>query len=144
MLMKNNSLLTFPIQTLLDFYTELAGIKSTVQPFLDFRGFNFRGFDFRGFDFRNFRFNAVYNSILFSSLLVLLSNLDLRGFCFPRFFMCPHINSVIRGMPDVVFLISFLAFSTTKPFVYHFLGELDICKCKVILFFKNLKTLFKK
>ena len=38
--------------------------------------------DFRGFDFRNFWFTAVYNSILFSSSLVLLSNLDLRGFCF--------------------------------------------------------------
>ena len=48
---------------------------------------------FRGFDFRNFRFNAVYISILFSSPLVLLSNLDLRGF------RCPHINSVNRGMP---------------------------------------------
>ena len=55
--------------------------------------------DFRGFDFRNFRFNAVYNSILFSSPLVLLGNLDLRSFCLPCFFMCPHINSVNRGMP---------------------------------------------
>ena len=47
--------------------------------------------NFRGFDFRNFRFTAVYNSILFSSPLVLLSNLDLRGFCFPLFFyVSPH------------------------------------------------------
>ena len=51
------------------------------QAFLDFRGF-----DFRGFDFRNFLFNAVYNSILFFSPLVLLSNLDLRSFRFPQFF----------------------------------------------------------
>ena len=36
---------------------------SSVQAFLDFLGF----------DFRNFRFTAVYNSILFSSPLVLLS-----------------------------------------------------------------------
>ena len=43
--------------------------------------------DFRGFDFRDFRFTAVYNSILFSSPLVLLSNLDLRGFCFGGFFL---------------------------------------------------------
>ena len=50
-------------------------------------------------DFRNFRFNVVYNSIIFSSPLVLLSNLDLRRFWFSRFFMCPHINSVKRGMP---------------------------------------------
>ena len=47
--------------------------------------------DFRSFDFRDFWFNAVYNSILFSSPLVLLSNLDLRGFPFPRFFyVSPH------------------------------------------------------
>ena len=47
--------------------------------------------DFRGFDFRNFQFTGVYDSILFSSLLVLLSNLDLRGFCF-RSSLCvsPH------------------------------------------------------
>ena len=55
--------------------------------------------DFRGFDFWDFRFNVVDNSILFSSSLVLLINLDLRGFCFRIFFMCPHINSVNRGMP---------------------------------------------
>ena len=36
--------------------------------------------DFRNFDFRNFRISAVYNSILFFSTLVLLSNLDLRTF----------------------------------------------------------------
>ena len=57
--------------------------------------------DFRVFNFRNFWFYAVYNSILFSSPLVLLSNLDLRGFRFPLFFMCPHINGVNRGMPVV-------------------------------------------
>ena len=41
--------------------------------------------DFRGFVFHNFQFTAVYNSILFSSPLVLLSNLDLHGFCFSGF-----------------------------------------------------------
>ena len=47
--------------------------------------------DFGGFDFGDFRFNAVYNSILFSSPLVLLSNLDLLGFCFRGFiFVLPH------------------------------------------------------
>ena len=61
---------------------------SSVQAFLDFRGFDFRGF----------RFTAVYNSILFSSPLVLLSNLDLCVFG-SAFFLCPHINSVNRGMP---------------------------------------------
>ena len=51
-------------------------LTSTVQAFLDFR---------------DFRFNAVYNSILFSSPLVLLSNLDLRGFRFPQiFYVSPH------------------------------------------------------
>ena len=47
--------------------------------------------DFRGFDFREFQFNVFYNSILFSSPLVVLSNLDLRGFRFPPFFyVSPH------------------------------------------------------
>ena len=53
--------------------------------------------------FLRFRFKAVYNSILFSSPLV-LSNHDLRGFCFPRFFMCPHINSVDRGMSVIIWV----------------------------------------
>ena len=44
--------------------------------------------DFRGFDFCNFQFNAVYDSILFSSPLVLLSNLNLCDICFQRFFLC--------------------------------------------------------
>ena len=43
-------------------------------------------FHFCSFDFCNFLFSAVFNPILFSSLLVLLSNLDSHGFCFPRFF----------------------------------------------------------
>ena len=64
-------------------------LKITVQAFLDFCGF----------DFCNFWFNSVYNSILFSFPLVLVSNLDLHRSHFLQFFMCPHINSVNRGMP---------------------------------------------
>ena len=42
-------------------------------------------------DFRGFRFTAVYNSILISSPLVLLSNLDLCGLCCLGFsFGFPH------------------------------------------------------
>ena len=48
---------------------------------------------FIGYDFCNFQFNAVYYSIPFSSPLVLLSNLNLRWF-----FMCPHLESINRGM----------------------------------------------
>ena len=56
-------------------------LKITIQAFLDFRGF----------DFRNIQFNEVYNSILSSSPLVLLSNLDLCSFCFRGFFfVSPH------------------------------------------------------
>ena len=55
--------------------------------------------DFRAFDFCNFRFNGVYNSILFFSPLVLLSNFDLHSFPFCIFLMCPHINSVNQGIP---------------------------------------------
>ena len=46
---------------------------------------------FRGFDFCSFRFTVFNNSILFSSPLVLLSNLDLRSFFF-HIFLCvfPH------------------------------------------------------
>ena len=54
-------------------------------------------------DFHGFRITAVYNSILISSPLVLLSNLDLRGFCF-RFFMCPYINRVNPGMPVLYYI----------------------------------------
>ena len=58
-----------------------ASILSPIQVFLNFRSFDFRGF----------QFTAVYNSILFSSPLVLLSNLHLRGFCFRGFFLeSPH------------------------------------------------------
>ena len=53
---------------------------------------------FRSFEFRNFWFTMVYN-ILFSSPLVLLSNLNLPGFCFRVFLCVPHINNVNRGMP---------------------------------------------
>ena len=52
------------------------GSSNSIQAFLNFRGFNIR----------NFQFTAVYNSILFSSPLLLQSNLDLRGFCFLSLF----------------------------------------------------------
>ena len=48
--------------------------------------------DFRGFNFRDFQFTTVYNSILFSSPLVLLSNLDFCGFCFRIFFCVPTLT----------------------------------------------------
>ena len=41
----------------------------------------------------------IYNAILFSSPLVLLSNLELCSFCFPWFFICPHIISINLDMP---------------------------------------------
>ena len=50
--------------------------------------------DFCGFDFRGFRFTAVYNSILFFSPLVLLSNLDLWSFCF-CIFLCVCVPTLI-------------------------------------------------
>ena len=59
--------------------------------------------DFHSFDFCNFRFTAVYNSILFSSPLVLLSNLDYVVFASAVFYLCPHINSVNWGMPVLSF-----------------------------------------
>jgi len=49
--------------------------------------------DFRGFDFCDFGLNAVYNSNLFSSPLVLLSNLDLRGFHFLCFLCVPTLTA---------------------------------------------------
>jgi hypothetical protein len=61
---------------------------STVQVFLDFRGL----------DFRNFWFNAVYNSILFSSPLVLLSNLNLRGFPFHVVLIASILNIGLLGL----------------------------------------------
>ena len=43
----------------------------------------------------------------FSSPLVLLSNLDLHGFCFRIFCLCPLIKSINQGIP-------LLSFSLTK------------------------------
>ena len=59
-----------------------------LQAFLDFHDFNYRGFPF----------TAVYNSIICSSPLVLLSNLDLHSLCFRFFFFCVPTNSVNRGL----------------------------------------------
>ena len=63
---------------------------------------------FHSFDFSNFRFTEVDNSILFSSPLELLSNLNLRGFRL-GFFMCPHINSLngVCTLADFVFHLEF-------------------------------------
>ena len=103
--------------------------------------------DFCSFHFLIFRFNAVYNSILFSSPLGLLSNLDLRCFSFPHFFMCPHINSVIRGMPVSkmvkeeieIFLkqkmvIKFAKHNSAKNFLilhqWYFVSKIVLIYCK--------------
>ena len=55
--------------------------------------------NFPVFDIRNFRFTAVYDSILFSSPLVQLSNHDFRGFASAVFLLYPHINSLNQEMP---------------------------------------------
>ena len=66
----------------------LLVLKICLQAFLDFRGL----------DFGNFWFTSVYNSILFSSPLVLLSNLNLRCFCFCGFsFGPPHSQPKSRN-----------------------------------------------
>ena len=75
--------------------------------------------DFRGFDFRDFQFTLVYNSILFSSLLVLRSNLDLGVFfCIPTFKQLRSKNAciaifvatkhVLCNLDDVLQIIAFL------------------------------------
>ena len=56
-------------------------------------------FDFCGFDFFGIQFTATYDPILFSSPLVLQSNLNLRSFGFRAACVCPHINSINGGMP---------------------------------------------
>ena len=76
-------------------YTQiLENLRNTIQAFL----YNC------GFDFCNFRFTVVYNSLLFSSSLVLLSNLHLRGFCFRGFsFVSPHLHRKSRNATSVFF-----------------------------------------
>ena len=69
--------------------SEVTVLEFQVQAFLTFCGY----------DFRNFGYNTVHSSILFSFPLVLLSNLNLRGFLLPQFFICPHIIRVNREMP---------------------------------------------
>ena len=72
-----------------------ASIRSPIkwqslQSFQYFMWINVQAFlDFHGFDFCDFWFTAVYNSTLFSSPLVLLSNLNLRSFYFHWFFYVP-------------------------------------------------------
>ena len=80
--------------------------------------------DFCGFNFADFWFNPIYTSILFSSTLILLSNLHLSGFCFACFFMSPHINSVNPGMPVCKYdLRMFLApGAASLPALVRFVG----------------------
>ena len=104
-------------------------------------------FDFCSFHFRDFRFNAIYDSILFSSPLVLLSNLNLHGFCFPRFFfMCPHINSVNPGMPVVC--LQFVGHIVCPPYLvsiqFQFKGKGQIwirVKCLLVfeIFYETIR-----
>ena len=63
--------------------------------------------DFLGFASPNFCCNVVYKSILFSSPLVLLSNLDLCGFCFRGFLFvsCTQLGNQmvpVKSQPDVL------------------------------------------
>ena len=62
--------------------SEVTVLEFQVQAFLTFCGY----------DFRNFGYNAVHSSILFSFPLVLLSNLDLRGFAFHGFLCVPTLT----------------------------------------------------
>ena len=61
---------------------QITFFKKAIQAFLNFRGL----------DFRNFRFTAVYISILFSSPLVLLSNLGTQ-FLLLRFLCVPTLRA---------------------------------------------------
>ena len=63
-------------------------LELTLLPFISRRSVQ-AYLDFHGFCFCDFRFNMGHNSILFSSpLVLLLSNLDIRSFSFPMFFLC--------------------------------------------------------
>ena len=73
------------------YYVSFCGIWDkrtcrTLQAFLDSRGFNFH----------NFLFNEVYNSILFSSPVVLPRNLDWCGFCFRIVLCVPTLTALIE------------------------------------------------
>ena len=72
--------------------------------------------NFRSFNFSNFQINVVYNSNLFSSPLVVLSNLDLRGFLLSAFILCVPTS---RNAWTIV---------VNSNFFVHFLGELKIPK----------------
>ena len=55
------------------------------------------------FGFTNFQFNGVYNSILFSSALVLISTRDLRGFSFGNF-LC--LTTLTAKIEECLYLVS--------------------------------------
>ena len=103
--------------------------------------------DFRGCDFRDSWFTPIYNSILFSSPLVLLSiNLDLRGFCFRCFFLCPCINSVNQRMPVIFLQIYttklFLSLLKLIPCTIHCICD-SLFEFHIWIFFKAILALLK-
>ena len=59
-----------------------------------------------------FRFPRFF--IILSSPLVLLSNLNLGGFPFLRFFLCPHINRINPDMP-VLSHVMIAVYGTKTP-----------------------------
>ena len=90
--------------------------------------------DFRGFDFHDFQFNAVCNSILFSSPLVLLNNLDLCGFRFPQFFyVSPHNQRKSRNASCSPFIPKFHENPTNKGTNYSTTKNTKEATCRLIL-----------
>ena len=75
--------------------------------------------DFRGFDFCNFWINAGYNSIPFSSSLILLSTSIYTVFAFRGFSMCPHINSVNLEMSVHILSIILETYQVQEWFGYR-------------------------
>ena len=68
-------------------YSKLIHYLNLIKTYTDIS--RFPRFSFPGF--------LIYNSILFSSPLVLLSNLDLHGFSFRVFFLSPHYQCLSRN-----------------------------------------------
>ena len=69
-------------------------------------------------DFHDFRSNAVYNSILFSSPLALLSNLDLRSFRFKN-----HLWDVLQTELRLINEPSIKTNKQRKVLFWHFRND---------------------
>ena len=90
--------------------------------------------DFCSFNFCKFQIKVVYNSILCSSPLVVLSNLDLRGFLLSAFILCVptsrNVCTIVVNSNFFIYFLGELAFEINWPLDHY----LACCKSYMYIF----------